>query len=184
MCPFECGNRSCTRNGQCCDENCLTCSDTNPDKCTVCRHLSIGDFNSQTCVKNCTHDTYRHVNRRCITKQQCRDVPRPTDVNFEYTVPKYPYIPFEGQCLLDCPTDYYPEGGESERTERVCKLCQGKCKKTCLGSSIESIATAQRYRGCTFINGSLTLQIRSQGGRKYILLLILLKTFRKYIFHL
>lgn len=105
-----------------------------------------------------------HENRRCIGENDCRSVLKPTWINFEYNVPKQPYIPFQGACIYDCPTDYYPDG---ESGKRECKKCVGKCKKECITGVIDSIAAAQRYRGCTHINGSLTIQIRSQGGRKY-----------------
>lgn len=164
MCPNSCGNRTCSESGKCCDEGCLGCSEIDQGKCDVCRYLSFGDFGpGHQCVQMCPPSTYRHENRRCIQKTECRNVPKPTYVSFEYNVPKFPYIPFDGQCVIDCPTDYYPEGDSGNRE---CIKCSGKCKKECMTGTIDSIAAAQRYRGCTHINGSLTIQIRSQGGRK------------------
>jgi hypothetical protein len=42
----------------------------------------------------------------------------------------------------------------------------GRCKKVCGAANIDSIQSAQKLRGCTRIDGSLEIQIRSQGGRK------------------
>lgn len=164
VCPAKCGNGTCTVSGECCSDTCLICHDNDPHKCEVCRHLSVGELNGIQCAEKCPSQKYKHQNRRCISDKQCRAVPKPTSVNLEYKVPGYPYIPFMDDCTIDCPTGYYPEG---ESGHRVCKVCEGKCKKECSGGTIDSIAVAQRYRGCTFITETLTIQIRSQGGRKY-----------------
>jgi len=41
----------------------------------------------------------------------------------------------------------------------------GPCRKECQGVNVDSIATAQKMRGCTYIKGSLEIQIR--GGSEY-----------------
>jgi insulin receptor len=48
-----------------------------------------------------------------------------------------------------------------------CVLCvlAGPCRKECQGVSVDSIAAAQKMRGCTYIKGSLEIQIR--GGSEY-----------------
>jgi len=44
-------------------------------------------------------------------------------------------------------------------------MLAGPCRKECQGVSVDSIAAAQKMRGCTYIKGSLEIQIR--GGSKY-----------------
>lgn len=163
VCAMHCGNRTCTEKGDCCDESCLACEPNNPNKCTTCRHFSIGDYTDRQCVQKCPAHTYQHENRRCIQDRECRNVSRPVMVNVELNLPLKPFIPFNGKCQLDCPSNHYPDGDSGNR---FCRQCDGKCKKECLPGSIDSIAAAQRYRGCTHITGSLWIQIRSQGGRE------------------
>jgi hypothetical protein len=45
-------------------------------------------------------------------------------------------------------------------------ISAGRCRKNCGAANIDSIQSAQKLRGCTHIDGSLEIQIRSQGGRK------------------
>lgn len=46
-----------------------------------------------------------------------------------------------------------------------CYVFAGPCRKECQGVNVDSIATAQKMRGCTHIKGSLEIQIR--GGSEY-----------------
>lgn len=164
VCPPNCGNSSCTLDGECCSETCLVCHDYDAQKCVVCRHLSVGGFNAFQCAEKCPSNQYKHQNRRCISDKQCRAVPKPTFVNLEYKVPRYPYIPFQEECTIDCPTNYYATGLSGNRE---CQTCVGPCTRECSGGTIDSIAVAQRYRGCTKIMETLTIQIRGQSGGKY-----------------
>lgn len=166
ICPPSCGNRSCNDNGQCCDESCLgTCKGDKFDKCEVCRYLSVGDFNSnRQCVRNCPVDTYEHHGRRCITAEQCRSIP--TSIRVDIKTPKYPLIPFLGKCTVTCPADYFSAG---ESGHRYCMKCDGQCQKECESATIDSIAAAQQFRGCTRVKGSVLIQIRSQGGCKFFI---------------
>lgn len=67
------------------------------------------------------------------------------------------YLIFNNSCVDHCPAGYEPD----TRTSR-CKLCEdGKCSKVCPGSNIENIAAAQALQGCTHIQGSLEISIRS-----------------------
>lgn len=46
-----------------------------------------------------------------------------------------------------------------------CSSVAGTCRKECSGANVDSIASAQRLRGCTYIRGALEIQIR--GGSMY-----------------
>lgn len=68
-------------------------------------------------------------------------------------------------------TLYRPESNASchVTSDPLCRLtctpCAGLCPKLCVGNkSVESVTTLQELRGCTVLNGSLTIKIR--GGSK------------------
>lgn len=42
-----------------------------------------------------------------------------------------------------------------------CEPCYDKCRKPCMGASIDNIGTAQAFRGCTHIVGSLEISIKT-----------------------
>uniref|UniRef100_A0A1L8DJW7 Tyrosine-protein kinase receptor n=1 Tax=Nyssomyia neivai TaxID=330878 RepID=A0A1L8DJW7_9DIPT len=164
-CPDGCKTTEfkipCSANNQCCDPSCLGgCSPWDPKNCTVCRYLSVGYGRDVKCVKECPHSFYKHMNRRCITKEECLNVTRSIDVRDVSKL--YPYIPFNGTCTLECPTNYYKM--DNDTNNRTCIPCNGLCRKTCDAAKIDSISTAQQMRGCTHIAGSLEIQIMNQGG--------------------
>lgn len=45
------------------------------------------------------------------------------------------------------------------RDEYSCSPCKGSCLKECYGNIVDSIASAQKLRGCTHINGNLEITI-------------------------
>lgn len=161
----QCGNATCNARGECCHESCLSCTKPNdPDSCTSCRHLSLF-IDKRICVENCPTGWFAHDKRRCITASQCRAIKRPVFVKFDFNLAEYPYIPHDGECSISCPSTYYPDGTSGNR---VCIKCEGSCKKDCPPGSIDSISTAQRYRGCTHITGAMVINIRNQGGHNIV----------------
>lgn len=165
VCPPKCGNLTCNANGECCDELCLGCDNDNTSECLSCRYLSIGNITHHQCVKICPANTFIHDNRRCVTADECRALKRPVYVKYEFNIPERPFIPrHDGECQVACPSDYYPDGPNGNRT---CVKCIGSCKKECPPGKIDGISIAQYYLGCTHITGSLEINIRSQGSRKY-----------------
>lgn len=163
VCPSKCGNFTCNENGECCDESCLGCSNENSSVCLSCRYLSIGNVSDRQCVQKCPANTFAHENRRCVTEDECRAIKKPVFVKYDFNLLDYPYIPRDGKCATDCPSNFYPDGLSGKR---VCIPCKGSCKKECPPGNIDSISTAQRYRGCTHIKGPFVINIRNQGGRK------------------
>jgi insulin receptor len=122
ICPPECGGRACNKLGECCHETCIGgCSNDNIKNCTVCKDYSYLDISHRVCTVGCPNDTFVHMNRRCITKDECRRIKKPLVVKDEE--PTFPYIPFNGVCTLDCPADHF----ETEIDKmRSCKKCDGK----------------------------------------------------------
>ncbi|XP_066996033.2 insulin-like peptide receptor [Anabrus simplex] len=163
VCPSHCKNGTCDANGKCCKEYCLGGCKLNDTDCDVCRNFVIAG----KCVQHCPSDNYEYLDRRCVREQECRDMKLPLELIYE-DGPKV-WKPFNGtkpsrpSCILECPSGY-AEVGEGKM--RRCEHCKGQCRKECLGASVDSIASAQRLRGCTYIKGSLEIQIR--GGRNIV----------------
>lgn len=160
VCAKNCS--SCNKN-ECCDDLCIGCDETNPHKCISCRYASYQNASGIHCLKECPQDTYLHYNHRCVSADECRNADKPYNVKYEFDLKAKPFIPFNRTCSYDCPAGFYSEGVSGHR---VCLKCIGSCKKECPGANIDSIAAAQRYRGCTHIVGDFQISIQSQGGRK------------------
>lgn len=79
------------------------------------------------------------------------------------TFREYPYKPFNNSCIMECPAGYMDEDRNGLAS---CKKCDGACLRECTGASVNSIASAQKLRGCTHISGSLEIQIK--GGKNIV----------------
>lgn len=113
------------------------------------------------CKDRCSNGTYEFMNRRCVQEQECRQMLKPREASD--TIKKYPYKPFNGSCVIECPAGYM----DNEIDKNVsCKRCEGRCLKECTATNVDSIASAQKLRGCTHIRGSLEIQIR--GGKNIV----------------
>ncbi|XP_018333468.1 insulin-like receptor [Agrilus planipennis] len=159
VCPPNCS--ACNNRGECCDKKCLGgCSGEKLNVCDVCKEFSIEGGNHTRCVTECPKDKYEYMERRCINKQTCINLERPMELKEKIPF-DYPFKIFKDKCIIKCPANYMDDYKNHE-----CKLCEGRCKKICPASRIDSILAAQQLRGCTHINGSLEIQIR--GGRNVV----------------
>lgn len=157
MCD-TCEGGTCTSTGECCHRSCLGgCSGPTASNCTACRNVMIGN----TCVDRCPESTYAFMNYKCISENECRAMKKPREASNVHK--DYPYKPFQNVCRIDCPVGYMDEDSNNLTT---CKKCNGPCQKECGGANIDSIASAQKLRGCTHITGSLEIQIR--GGKNIV----------------
>ncbi|XP_054277589.1 insulin-like peptide receptor isoform X2 [Macrosteles quadrilineatus] len=159
VCPSNCtGGNACNSTNHCCHENCLGgCFGPTESDCYACR----GVLYEGKCINECPPDTFKYMNRRCVTEQECHRMPKPRQTSQDIVdMVDYPWKPFipDRECILQCPAGYLEE--EEQHGRYVCKPCQGYCKKECSGASVDSIAKAQKLRDCTFIKGSLEIQIR------------------------
>ncbi|XP_058788861.1 insulin-like receptor [Phymastichus coffea] len=153
VCPSECGDRACLPNGVCCDSSCLGgCTGETEWDCRVCREVVV---NKTRCVSTCPPGTYKFLNRRCITQQECHTMRKPREM--ANNVNPYPYKPFNNECSIDCPPGYEEYKINNQWS---CKKCEGPCMKECGGMTVDSIASAQKLRGCTLIKGNLEIAIR------------------------
>ncbi|OXU24559.1 hypothetical protein TSAR_005271 [Trichomalopsis sarcophagae] len=137
----------------CCHENCLGgCTGPSNLECKVCRDVVV---NQNECVSSCPNGTYQFFNRRCITKRECQMMRRPREAPPETRA--YPFKPFNNECLMDCPAGYEEV---AEKDMWSCKKCTGPCLRECSGIVVDSIATAQKLRGCSHIKGNLEIAVR------------------------
>lgn len=159
ICPDICGSSNCMSDGQCCHEFCLGgCTGPGAEDCLVCRDVVLG----KRCVKQCPNKTYKYLNRRCISEDECRNMTRPRERS--YDLRQKPYKPFNNSCIVECPAGYVEKFYSPNNYS--CEPCKGQCRKECQGVNVDSIATAQKMRGCTYIKGSLEIQIR--GGKNVV----------------
>ncbi|KMQ92816.1 insulin-like receptor protein [Lasius niger] len=160
VCDRKCGDSAChIETGECCHPSCLGgCTGPTVNNCTVCKNVMI----AKVCEDRCPDGSYEFMNRRCVTEQECRRMPKPREALD--IVKLYPYKPFNGTCVIECPAGFM----ESEENDRnlSCRKCEGPCLKECAGANVDSIASAQKLRGCTHIAGSLEIQIR--GGKNIV----------------
>lgn len=159
VCDPKCGDGACDDTDACCHPSCLGgCRGPTANDCIVCRNVVIND---KECKDRCLNGTYEFMNRRCIKEEECRKMPKPREA--PDTVKKYPYKLFNNSCVIECPAGYMETEGNDDAS---CRKCEGQCLKECSGANVDSIASAQKLRGCTHITGSLEIQIR--GGKNIV----------------
>lgn len=152
-CPDNCvnNNLTCTPSGQCCEKGCLSGCTINSysQKCYSCKGFSY----KNKCVNKCPKDTYEYLDRRCVSKLECKQI------SVQYYRNQY-LKAIEGKCTPDCPKGY----SENTNDRHSCDSCQGPCPKVCSTTQVTNIDSAQSLKGCTEINGSLEIYIQSGGA--------------------
>ncbi|XP_043602094.1 insulin-like receptor isoform X3 [Bombus pyrosoma] len=123
----------------------------------VCKDV-VTDNNE--CREHCPNGTLEFMNHRCINEERCLGMQKPREA---FNVKNYPYKSFNGSCIMECPPGYMDEESNGKVS---CKTCEGPCQKECAGANVDSIASAQKLRGCTHITGSLEIQLR--GGKNIV----------------
>ncbi|XP_012056411.1 PREDICTED: insulin-like receptor [Atta cephalotes] len=161
ICDWKCENRACNSTGECCHPFCLGgCTGPTANDCTVCKNVII----NKECKDRCPKGKYEFMNRRCIEEQECLQMQKPREA--PDAMKSRPYKPFNGTCVIECPPGYM-ESEEKKGKPPTCQKCEGpSCLKECAGANVDSIASAQKLRGCTHIAGSLEIQIR--GGKNIV----------------
>ncbi|KAJ8357694.1 hypothetical protein SKAU_G00204880 [Synaphobranchus kaupii] len=133
LCPAACKHRACSRESQCCDEQCLGGCDApgSPSTCVACRHY----LHQRTCVdRTCTSSVARTRASDCAQ-----------------------YVIHNGACIPECPSGYTTVNS----TTLSCTRCAGLCPRVCMGlKTVDSVTAAQALRGCTVLNGSMVINIR------------------------
>ncbi|XP_054706404.1 insulin-like peptide receptor [Uloborus diversus] len=159
VCNIDCEyrNLTCSSRNVCCHQECLGgCHGKLSDKCIACRHVVF----KGKCMRRCPAGTFKYLDRRCIEEDECKNVTnRMLDVPMNQEVK---WKPFRGECLPHCPSGF----AINETNKHECIKCDGQCPKICDGAVVDSVGSAQKLKGCTYVNGSLEIQI--QGGENII----------------
>lgn len=170
FCLTACGNRSCRADrSSCCHPSCLGgCDGPDAADCHVCRHFALWEDNKRKCVTSCPANTYEY-HRRCISEYECWNLPPPlSSDNKEFRFDESPanhtkrYKTVNQTCVWNCPVGYVEEG---EGKHSRCSRCPPEgCMHVCQAGKVDTLDNAERFRGCTYINGSLEINIRGGGN--------------------
>uniref|UniRef100_A0A665TR81 Tyrosine-protein kinase receptor n=1 Tax=Echeneis naucrates TaxID=173247 RepID=A0A665TR81_ECHNA len=143
MCPVQCKHRACTKDDQCCHDQCLGgCLKPNSaSHCVACRGLQY----EGTCVDRCPENHFTYKGWRCERSKNpdCHE-----------------YVIHNGACISECPSGYTTLCCDTNQLLN-CTPCAGLCPKVCMGlKTVDSVTAAQALRGCTVLNGSLVINLR------------------------
>ncbi|CAB0010611.1 unnamed protein product [Nesidiocoris tenuis] len=122
---------------------------------SVTHHSQKNHPHHKKSFKTSIHIKYVYKLRYCISAGEC------ANPNFHPNRTRHPagdvreWFTFNRTCIQECPYGY-------ERVlDKGCQPCGGMCKKVCSQTVVDSLQSAQSLRDCTFINGSLAIQISS-----------------------
>nr|ANC28181.1 tyrosine kinase insulin receptor [Sagmariasus verreauxi] len=130
---------------QCCHEECLggCLTPGDPNTCHACRSL----LDDGRCTHACSSPKFKVLKHRCETREVCSS---------QYAIKRDTQ-----ECVERCPLGYnetVTRMGSRNVTE--CVPCEGYvCTKQCSARTVKSISHAQLLRGCTEIDGHLTVHI-------------------------
>ncbi|KAM6989216.1 insulin receptor-like [Tautogolabrus adspersus] len=157
MCPVQCKHRACTKDDQCCHDQCLggCLKPHSASHCVACRGLQY----EGTCVERCPENHFTYKGWRCVSFAFCQDLHNKCKREKEHS--KNPdcheYVIHNGGCVPECPSGYTTVNSSMLN----CTPCAGLCPKVCMGvKTVDSVMTAQALRGCTVLNGSLVINLR------------------------
>uniref|UniRef100_A0AAY4BH53 Tyrosine-protein kinase receptor n=1 Tax=Denticeps clupeoides TaxID=299321 RepID=A0AAY4BH53_9TELE len=154
MCPSHCKHRACTKDGDCCHDECLGgCRELlSASQCVACRHY----LHEGACVERCPPGFYTFKGWRCVSFAFCQD--QRSRCQQAKSGECHEYVVHDGACVPECPSGYTTVNS----TTLNCTPCAGLCPKVCVGvKTVDSMTTAQALRGCTVLNGSLVIIIRA-----------------------
>ncbi|XP_013383193.1 insulin receptor isoform X2 [Lingula anatina] len=135
---------------KCCHRECLgTCNGSALHQCAACKHVNIRG----TCVAKCGQGLLEYEGRRCINIYECKSF------GDRYGIRKINWKMHDGKCIRECPVGFITDPQDPYR----CIQCPGKCPKECTQAGVNSVSDAERLKGCTIINGDLTLNV--MGGK-------------------
>ncbi|KAL7879359.1 hypothetical protein SRHO_G00016130 [Serrasalmus rhombeus] len=156
MCPSSCKHRACTKDNQCCHDQCLGgCLEPNsPSKCVACRNF----LHQGVCVERCPLGFYTFKGWRCVDFAFCQALHNKCKQGKQGKGSEcHEYVIHHGACIPECPSGYTTINS----TTLNCTPCAGLCPKVCMGlKTVDSVTAAQALRGCTVLNGSLVINIR------------------------
>ncbi|XP_064607698.1 insulin-like peptide receptor isoform X2 [Liolophura sinensis] len=136
----------CDANGACCSPHCVGgCTGRSASECIACKKVVYKNI----CQPRCPQGTYLFQERRCLTRQQCIEKSNcQTYKLVDGLEDEHP-----SKCVVSCPKGY------TEQDMKCVKCEVGKCPKFCTPAYIDSVASAQRFKDCTVIQGPLVIQL-------------------------
>uniref|UniRef100_A0A3Q3ER92 Tyrosine-protein kinase receptor n=1 Tax=Labrus bergylta TaxID=56723 RepID=A0A3Q3ER92_9LABR len=157
MCPVQCKHRACTKDDQCCHDQCLggCLKPHSAAHCVACRGLQ----HEGTCVERCPENHFTYKGWRCVSFAFCQELHNKCKREKERTKSPdcHEYVIHNGGCIPECPSGYTTVNSSMLN----CTPCAGLCPKVCMGvKTVDSVMTAQALRGCTVLNGSLVINLR------------------------
>ncbi|KAI3374266.1 hypothetical protein L3Q82_006113 [Scortum barcoo] len=134
VCPVQCKHRACTKDDQCCHEECLGgCLKPKPQPLS---------------------QSLRGLPRPAARRQICK-----REKERSKSLDCHEYVIHNGACVPECPSGYTT--ANSSVTGSTVLPVQGFVPKVCMGlKTVDSVTTAQALRGCTVLNGSLVINLR------------------------
>ncbi|XP_071965783.1 insulin-like peptide receptor isoform X2 [Antedon mediterranea] len=147
VCPPECRD-NCFDENTCCSELCIAgCSkpSSDPYHCNACRYfISYGQ-----CVRKCPRSYLVWHKHRCVTMDDCI-----TYFGFWYKS--------TNECVDRCPSGY--TANNKSKCER-CKIGNCGIDPHCKSKQpIKSLEDAEIFKDCTFIEGSLEIEIKNSAN--------------------
>ncbi|XP_054622983.1 insulin receptor a [Dunckerocampus dactyliophorus] len=157
MCPVQCKHRACTKDHQCCHDECLggCLKPHSAAHCVACRGLQ----HQGACVEHCPDNHYTFKGWRCVSFAFCQELHSRCKWEKEHSKSPecHEYVIHNGACIPECPSGYTTVNSSSLN----CTPCAGLCPKVCMGlKTVDSVTAAQALRGCTILNGSLVINLR------------------------
>uniref|UniRef100_A0A672Z951 Tyrosine-protein kinase receptor n=1 Tax=Sphaeramia orbicularis TaxID=375764 RepID=A0A672Z951_9TELE len=157
MCPVQCKHRACTKDDQCCHDQCLggCLQPSSASHCVACRGLQHGD----TCVERCPANHYTYKGWRCVSFAFCQELHNKCKREKEHRKNSdcHEYVIHNNREINALAFIY-----RNDYSSRLnCTPCAGLCPKVCMGlKTVDSVTAAQDLRGCTVLNGSLIINLR------------------------
>uniref|UniRef100_A0AAR5NXR8 receptor protein-tyrosine kinase n=1 Tax=Dendroctonus ponderosae TaxID=77166 RepID=A0AAR5NXR8_DENPD len=130
-----------------CHAECLGCTKpASNEHCEVCKNFD----NDGVCVAECPENRYiLQILGKCISEKECHSR------NIRNNSPganQGVWFIYKGECRNTC-----PEETEFNETLQNCVPCFNECYKPCEGAELVNSLTIEDMRGCTHINGSLSI---------------------------
>ena len=133
----------------CCHEQCLGgCTGPTNNDCMACKQI----IHERACVTKCPKNLFEFMGRRCLTEAECLRIKEYHPDGKAHKLYRSPELPYNHQCLQECPYGYQDQNN-------WCVRCNGVCPKTCNGGKITNVADAQTFKGCTIIDGALEITV-------------------------
>lgn len=101
VCPSSCKHRACTKDNQCCHEQCLGgCLEPNSShKCVACRNY----MHNNICVEKCPPGFYTYKGWRCVNFSFCQELHNKCK---QGKGDCHEYVIHDGACIPECPSGY------------------------------------------------------------------------------